>query len=1027
MKRLKLFLGLVAALFMAATNSVDAQSFTPSTAPDEQATAWAANTKWYKLKMWNNRYLSLSATTNYGAIQALTTTTVEDGDMRALWCVAGNETGGYRFYNMAAGPNAVLGIIGSGRDARARMYDISQLGSVDVAPVTFFDRKTPDGQSTYDNFVLHGTANNAWNIQNDFLALWDHEDALATNIDGSKVVFEPVDLSSVNIDYAANYTRVLNAVKNSYTVTDTYRFENYTSYTSTLNNTILVPETVENEQRYIAAMNIIQMCNTGIWAINHKSLNEKQYTLKNNGNAMYFYSDGQHALSKNTAGKESVWTLKSVPSTSIGAQYYFYNRLTQKYLGSPDTGNSNAIAMVDLAAAKPCTIYLQNDNRWKITSSAKSSDNYFRDDASGHLTLASGDLGNTKWVAQEALEELQSSVINATIKYDPQDGLEPYVVSDVELTIGNDAKTYAPALDFYSSVSASPATVTSDVTEYTITCAPIKNLLQVRPTTFYLYVNADADNGGIKSKSTVFEALSNGSVFTVKRANADCSLYTIQCIGRNNKYLTASGSTAGSNGLTFEETPTVWTEGTGATSYFQLVKNGNAINIKHPGANQYIGDSDEARLCMSNNANNDASKFTFDNVVTVANGMLTRMQSGEAKEGAVTISTKKQSAITSAISAFEADANATTMSDLANALYPFSTIVSSSKYYQIIANRGDAIMGNYAAYAVANGTVSTEADSRTCVTKLPAEFTNADICSALWQFIPQPNGSVKMKNANTSFHLGNIDNNNLVTTKEEGWGRAYVFTPGESGLWALYDETMTNTANTNNFYLNSIYNPGSNDGKNFTHWNSGVNDAGNLFYIKEVTSIPVTISAVGYATLNLPMAVEKAPGVKAYYGAKDNASTISLAEISRDVIPANTPVILVAENTLSEATQFNFNISYDNPGASPVSNALTGTTCKRKMNVGAPVYVLKNGNSGIGFYRVDSTEDLTLNANKAYYGNATGGASVVRFDFGSTTGIDNTQILNTDDAKLYDLNGRRVLYPTTGVYVKSNGEKVFVK
>ena len=194
-----------------------------------------------------------------------------------------------------------------------------------------------------------------------------------------------------------------------------------------------------------------------------------------------------------------------------------------------------------------------------------------------------------------------------------------------------------------------------------------------------------------------------------------------------------------------------------------------------------------------------------------------------------------------------------------------------------------------------------------------------------------------------------------------------------------------------------------------------------------MTSIPVTISAVGYATLNLPMAVEKAPGVKAYYGAKDNASTISLAEISGDVIPANTPVILVAENTLSEATQFNFNISYDNPGTSPVSNALTGTTCKRNMNEGAPVYVLKNGNSGIGFYRVDSTTDLTLNANKAYYGNTTGGASVVRFDFGSTTGIDNTQILNSDDAKLYDLNGRRVLYPTTGVYVKSNGEKVFVK
>ena len=189
----------------------------------------------------------------------------------------------------------------------------------------------------------------------------------------------------------------------------------------------------------------------------------------------------------------------------------------------------------------------------------------------------------------------------------------------------------------------------------------------------------------------------------------------------------------------------------------------------------------------------------------------------------------------------------------------------------------------------------------------------------------------------------------------------------------------------------------------------------------------MTITSVGYATLNLPMAVEIASDVKAYYGAKDNTSTITLAEISGNVIPANTPVILVAQNTLSEATQFNFNISYTEAGTAPESNALTGTTCKQKMNAGAGVYVLKNGNSGIGFYRVDSTTDLTIGANKAYYGNANGSTEVVRFDFGGTTAIEGAPTLKADDATLYDLNGRRVIYPTTGVYVKANGEKVFVK
>ena len=355
-------------------------------------------------------------------------------------------------------------------------------------------------------------------------------------------------------------------------------------------------------------------------------------------------------------------------------------------------------------------------------------------------------------------------------------------------------------------------------------------------------------------------------------------------------------------------------------------------------------------------------------------------------------------------------------------------IVNSNKYYQILSirvmNGSNPVVSNVSAYANANGVVSDEALSRKVqVRNGTNEFSNSEYIASLWQFETGNDNTTYITNANTGFYLANVDKGELVTTETKTYGKSYLFIPGLSGKWCLKDTGRSDE----NCYLNSYYNESNKTARNIGYWTNSIYDDGNLFYVKEVTSIPVTISAVGYATLNLPMAVEKATGVKAYYGAKDNASTISLAEISGDVIPANTPVILVAENALSEATQFNFNISYDNPGTSPVSNALTGTTCKRNMNEGAAVYVLKNGHSGIGFYKVDSTEDLTLNANKAYYGNANGSVSVVRFDFGSTTGIDNTQILNSDDAKLYDLNGRRVMYPTTGVYVKSNGEKVFVK
>lgn len=48
---------------------------------------------------------------------------------------------------------------------------------------------------------------------------------------------------------------------------------------------------------------------------------------------------------------------------------------------------------------------------------------------------------------------------------------------------------------------------------------------------------------------------------------------------------------------------------------------------------------------------------------------------------------------------------------------------------------------------------------------------------------------------------------------------------------------------------------------------------------------------------------------------------------------------------------------------------------------------------------------------------------------GEVTEIDNAPIMRDCDADnaYYDLKGRRVVYPTRGIYVKGNGQKVFIK
>lgn len=212
-----------------------------------------------------------------------------------------------------------------------------------------------------------------------------------------------------------------------------------------------------------------------------------------------------------------------------------------------------------------------------------------------------------------------------------------------------------------------------------------------------------------------------------------------------------------------------------------------------------------------------------------------------------------------------------------------------------------------------------------------------------------------------------------------------------------------------------------NGGGAIKSWNAIDNN--NNWRIKEVTEIPVAISEARYATLNLPCAVTIPAGVKAYT-ATDGVNEITLSEIEGNVIPAKTPVILVGE-----AGSYNFAINTDNT-AEAISTAMSGTLVPVTVAADASAYILKNGAQGIGMYKITSETDRTIAANKAYMGSTTAASSsnMKVFNFGGTsTGINNAVAGNAKNNVYYDLNGRRVLYPAHGVFVKANGEKVYIK
>ncbi len=159
-------------------------------------------------------------------------------------------------------------------------------------------------------------------------------------------------------------------------------------------------------------------------------------------------------------------------------------------------------------------------------------------------------------------------------------------------------------------------------------------------------------------------------------------------------------------------------------------------------------------------------------------------------------------------------------------------------------------------------------------------------------------------------------------------------------------------------------------------------------------------------------------------------------------VHANTPVILRCTNstkpTSEEPVSVNLGVTGTATQAEGVNNILSGSTVKRTEFGEVSYYALANkaltegGEKQIGFFRV-STQ--TMPANKAYLlrtsipasaGNAM--ALLFNFDGDHITSIGNAVQTKAQGSEVYyDLNGRRVLYPTHGIYVKANGQKVFIK
>lgn len=306
--------------------------------------------------------------------------------------------------------------------------------------------------------------------------------------------------------------------------------------------------------------------------------------------------------------------------------------------------------------------------------------------------------------------------------------------------------------------------------------------------------------------------------------------------------------------------------------------------------------------------------------------------------------------------------------------------------------------------------------------------TDADnFGSQLWQLTRNADGTYSLVNANTGREAGYItsDASQLQMVVNIGNGNGhYTFKPYTEGTtFDGYDaKSMFLMVDSEGNHASA-----ASDNDHVVANNNQYTNKSNYWQLVKVTSVPVTIKSVGWASVAFPFAVQvpAESGVKAYFAESADDTRMTLSEITDGIIPANTGVLLTKDGGCT------VNLPIVTTTTTYPDNKLACATAERDGYASKANYMLSAKTGTVGF--LPSTMTL-VPANKAFLPatNITSGsdqAQMLSFYIGgAVTGINDAAAdAHNGNNTYYDLNGRRVLYPAHGIYVTGNGKKVFIK
>lgn len=294
--------------------------------------------------------------------------------------------------------------------------------------------------------------------------------------------------------------------------------------------------------------------------------------------------------------------------------------------------------------------------------------------------------------------------------------------------------------------------------------------------------------------------------------------------------------------------------------------------------------------------------------------------------------------------------------------------------------------------------------------RFTAAISDAADADQMFSFIPTADGSETyyLYNGNYQLYLGP-----LTATETQP---AVLATNDGAGVWSVEMRTSGRSSivceNKTGSYA-GLHLAG--DTKRLVPWTTGAE--ASQWYIEPVDEYSVTIDEYGYAAINLPFAVTLPDGVTAYVAERaasvNGIDCVLIYSVEGSVIPAKTPVLL-------EAAPGTYALSVGGEGALDATNCLSGMLKAGNVS-GGNIYTLSGG-----VFAKRAAASGILPANSAYISaeNLTESLSLVK-DY--DTGVDAVVGDNAVNVKIYNLNGHEVKNPVRGIYVTSDGRKIFVK